>query len=559
MIQFLVYNYIKMGDLQKMIIKGNILNVFTDEIQPGEIKVNNGIIESIKEVDQYFPDIIVPGFIDAHVHIESSRVTPSRFAEVALRHGTTSVITDPHEIANVMGLEGIEYMINDAKFAPLRFYFTAPSCVPSTSFENNGARIGCETIDSLLKRDEFVALSEVMDYHGVVNGDDDLINKINIAKKYKKPIDGHAPLLSGMELQEYVKYGISTEHECISKREALEKKRLGMKIMIREGSESHMLEELIHSPTDFIVTDDISSEDLVKGHMNIRLRQAVDLGMDPFEAIRKVTLNPAEHYNLNSGCIAPGKNADFVFIDNLNDFRVKRVVVNGNTIFKKQKILYRAKPLPLETTINLNNKKAEDSDVKANDPNKKSAVVNVMRVVPNTIITTKDTAKLTIDHGRIIPSVFEDVLKISVVERYGGNTMCNGFISGFGLKNGAIASSISHDSHNIIVVGTNSEYMAEATNKIIENKGGIVAISNQEQMDLPLPIAGLMSDRPVLEVAKKSEELNEMVDRMGCSLERPFTTLSFMALPVVPELKITNKGLIDVNQNKIIDVVNHED
>lgn len=542
-----------------MIIKGNILNVFTDEIYPGEIKVTNGIIESIREVDQYFPDIIVPGFIDCHTHIESSMVTPSRFAEVALRHGTTAVVNDPHEIANVMGLEGIEYMVNDAKYAPLKFFFTVPSCVPSTTYETNGAVIDTSIVESLIKRDEFVALSEVMDYDGVVNGEEDLIEKINLAKKYNKPIDGHAPLLSGVDLQKYVKYGISTEHECVSSREALEKKRLGMKIMIREGSESHMLETLVNNPTDFIVTDDIKPEDLVKGHLNIRLRKAVDYGMDPFEAIRKVTLNPAMHYGLNCGCIAPGKSADFVFIDNLDDFRVKRVVVNGNTIFKKQKILYRAKPLSLDTHINLEHKVPRDFDLIADNPDKKSAVVNVMTVVPNSIVTGRSTAKLTIDRGKIIPSVFEDVLKISVVERYGGNTVCNAFISGFGLKNGAIASSVSHDSHNIVVVGTNSEYMAEATNRIIDNDGGLVAISNQEELDLPLPIAGLMSDRPVLEVARKSEALNELVARMGCSLESPFTTLSFMALPVVPELKITNLGLFDVSKNRFIDVVNHED
>lgn len=542
-----------------MIIRGNILNVFTDEIYPGEIKIEQGIIQSIKEVDQYFTDIIVPGFIDAHTHIESSMLTPSRYAEIALKHGTTGVVCDPHEIANVLGMEGIEYMINDAKFAPLKFFFTAPSCVPSTQFETNGASIDSFDVESLLKRDDFVALSEVMDYMGVIDGDEDLIKKINAAKTYNKPIDGHAPLLSGEQLQKYVHYGISTEHECSSKAEALEKKRLGMKIMIREGSESHMLEEMINTPADFIVTDDLKSDDLINGHLNIRLRKAVDLGMDPFDAIKMVTINPAEHYNLNCGSISPGKSADLVFIDNLDDFKVNRVIVNGNTIFKKQKILYRANPLPLETSLHVDFKKAEDFDVKAQNPNHKSAIVNVMRVVPNTIITKKGNAKLTVDKGTIIPSVFEDVLKISVVERYGGNTISNAFINGFGIKNGAIASSVSHDSHNIIVVGTNSEYMAEATNKIIKNKGGLVAISNKEELELALPIAGLMSDKPVNEVAKTSTQLNELVNRMGCPLENPFSTLSFMALPVVPEIKITDKGLFDVDENKFIDLITHEE
>ena len=542
-----------------MIVRGNILNVFTDEIYPGEIKIENGIIQSIKEIDQYFNDIIVPGFIDAHIHIESSMVTPSRFAEVALRHGTTSVVCDPHEIANVMGMEGIEYMINDAKYAPLKFNFTAPSCVPPTKYETSGATITSDDIESLMKRDEFVGLSEVMDYMGVINGDEEVLKKIEIAKKYNKVIDGHAPLLTGEDLQKYIKAGITTDHECTTRKEVIEKKRLGMKIMIREGSESHTMEEFVNLNTDFIVTDDLKAEDLFKGHLNTVLRKAVDLGMDPFEAIRKVTLNPAEHYGLNCGSISPGKSADLVFIDNLDDFRIKRVIINGNTIFKKQKILYRANPLPLNNTFKLESVKSEDFDLKAENPDKNSATVNVLRVLDDSILTSHTTAKLTIDQGTVIPSVFEDVLKLSVVERYGGNTIANAFITGFGIKNGAIASSVNHDSHNIIVVGTNSKYMADAANKIIENKGGLVAISNQEEMDIALPIAGLMSDRPVYEVAKQSNELNDLVYRMGCNLKNPFSTLSFMALPVVPEVKITNYGLFNVNENKFMDIIEKEE
>lgn len=542
-----------------MIVRGNILNVFTDEIYPGEIKIENGIIQSIKEIDQYFNDIIVPGFIDAHIHIESSMVTPSRFAEVALRHGTTSVVCDPHEIANVMGMEGIEYMINDAKYAPLKFNFTAPSCVPSTKYETSGATITSNDVESLMKRDEFVGLSEVMDYMGVINEDEEVLKKIEIAKKYNKVIDGHAPLLTGEDLQKYIKAGITTDHECTTRKEVIEKKRLGMKIMIREGSESHTMEEFVNLNTDFIVTDDLKAEDLFKGHLNTVLRKAVDLGMDPFEAIRKVTLNPAEHYGLNCGSISPGKSADLVFIDNLDDFRIKRVIINGNTIFKKQKILYRANPLPLNNTFKLESVKSEDFDLKAENPDKNSATVNVLRVLDDSIVTSHTTAKLTIDQGTVIPSVFEDVLKLSVVERYGGNTIANAFITGFGIKNGAIASSVNHDSHNIIVVGTNSKYMADAANKIIENKGGLVAISNQEEMDIALPIAGLMSDRPVYEVAKQSSELNDLVYRMGCNLKNPFSTLSFMALPVVPEVKITNHGLFNVNENKFMDIIEKEE
>ncbi|OED30628.1 adenine deaminase [Methanosphaera sp. WGK6] len=542
-----------------MIIKGNILNVFTNEIYPGEIEIEQGIIQSIKEVNKDFNDIIVPGFIDSHIHIESSMVTPSRFSEVALKHGTTSIVADPHEIANVMGIDGINYMLEDAKHSPLNYYFSAPSCVPTTKFETSGAEIDSKTIESLLSQPEFVSLGEVMDYNAVINENPEMISKLEIAKKYQKPIDGHAPLLSGKNLQKYIKHGISTDHECTNKKEASEKRRMGMKIMIREGSEAHSLEELIHSDAEFMVTDDLKSEDLIKGHIDYLLRKAVDLGMDPFDAIKLVTINPAEHYNLNTGSITPGKKANLVFIDNLEDFKVNRVIINGNTIFKKQKLLYRANPKAIDTTLKISPKTTADFDLKARNPSHKSATVNVITVKDDSIITGHTQAKLNIEKGNIIPSVFEDILKISVIERYGGNTIINGFVKGFGIKNGAIASSISHDSHNIIAVGTNSKYMAEATNKIIENKGGIVAISNKEKLDLALPIAGLMSNAPVTEVAETSTKLNELVYQMGCYLSSPFTTLSFMALPVVPSLKITNKGLFDVNENKFIDIIKHED
>lgn len=541
-----------------MLIKGNILNVFTDEIYPGEIKIEHGIIESIKEVNADFNDIIVPGFIDAHIHIESSMLTPSRFAEIALRHGTTSIIADPHEIANVMGMDGIDYMIDDAKKTPLKYYFTAPSCVPATKFEKSGATISPNIIDNLLSRPEFVALGEVMDYNAVISNEKSILEKIKIAKKYHKPIDGHAPLLSGKNLQKYVKHGVITDHESTTKKEVAEKKRMGMKIMIREGSESKMLEKLIYSNCDFIVSDDLKPEDLINGHLDKCLRKAVDYGMDPYEAIKLVTINPAEHYNLNAGSISPGKSADLVFIDNLRDFTVKRVVINGNTIFKKQKLLFRANPRPIDTTLHVSLTKPEDFDLKAQNPAHKSATVNLINVSDNTIITKQSSAKLSIQKKTIIPSVFEDILKISVVDRYGGNTISNGFVKGFGIKNGAIASSVSHDSHNIIVVGTNSEYMSRATNHLIENKGGLAAISNQAKLDVTLPIAGLMSDKPAKVVANNSAKLNELVSNMGCELSSPFTSLSFMALPVVPEVKMTTNGLFNVNTHQFIDIIKEE-
>lgn len=538
-----------------MIIKGNILNVYTDEVYPAEIRIEHGIIQSIKEVNKYFKDLIVPGFIDSHIHIESSLLTPSRFAEVALKHGTTSVVADPHEIANVMGMEGIEYMYEDAKHSPLNYYFTAPSCVPTTSFETAGGKINAHDIDSLFDRDDFVALGEVMDYPAVIAHDKKMMDKIKVAKKHDKPIDGHAPLLSGFDLQEYVKCGISTDHECTTLKEAMEKKRQGMKIMIREGSENHSLEALLHSGGDFLVSDDLKAEDLIEGHLDLSLRKAVDLGMDPFDAIKLVTCNPARHYGINAGSIAPGRKADLVFVDNLEDFNVKRVIINGNTIYKKQKLLYRANPKSVRNTINLKHRNANDFDVKMPNPKANSAIVNVISVNDDSIITGTSTAKLNVEKGNVIPSVFEDVLKISVLDRYGRNTIANGFVRGFGIKNGAIASSVSHDSHNVIVVGTNGHYMAEAVNNIHKNKGGLVAVSANETVDLPLPIAGLMSPDSAGSVAEKSNELNEFVKSMGCNFRSPFTTLSFIALPVVPTLKMTNKGLFDVNKQEFIDVI----
>jgi adenine deaminase len=339
----------------------------------------------------------------------------------------------------------------------------------------------------------------------------------------------------------------------------VEKKRLGMKIMIREGSESKMLEEFVREKCDFIVTDDFKADDLIRGHLNQILRKAVDLGMDPFDALKLVTINPAEHYNINAGCIAPGRNADLVFIDNLEDFNVKRVIINGNTIFKKQKLLYRANPKPLDTKMNVSFKPSSAFDLKAINPENKSATVNVVDAFDNVIITGRTTAKLNIENGNIIPSVYNDILKISVVERYGGNNIFNGFIRGFGIKNGAISSSVTHDSHNIITIGTNSTYMAEVTNKVISNNGGLAAISNTDNLDLALPIAGIMSDKSALNVATTSQRLNDFVNDMGCTLTNPFSTLSFMALPVVPSLKVTDKGLFDVDNDKFIDVILQED
>ena len=510
-------------------IKGNLLNLFTEEIYSAEIHFTNGIIKCIKPVKEEFKDFILPGFIDAHIHIESSMLTPSRFAEAVVSHGTTSVITDPHEIANVMGLNGIKYMMKDATSVPLNFFFTAPSCVPTTDFETSGAIIGSNEINKLLKQDNIVALGEMMNFPGVLAEDPLVTEKINLAHKYKKPVDGHAPLLSGSDLCKYIEAGI----------------------MLREGSSAQNLEDLVSGGGDFIVSDDKDSEDLLKGHLDVMLKKSVELGLDPIEAVKMVTLNPSNHYNLNRGGVSPGKPADIVVVDDLEKFNVKKVFINGNLVANDNKVLFSVKPLELEKSFNLDVKLPGDFEILSFN---EEEIVRVIEVREGQLITNESEAVLNVANGKIKSSVENDILKISVVERYGHRNISNAFVHGFGLREGAIASSIAHDSHNIIVVGTSSKDMAYAVNKLVENNGGLVAVSDEYHKSVKLPVAGLMSNRNVEEVSQDSRILNEIVEDMGCKLYAPFMTLSFMALLVIPKLKISDKGLFDVENFKFVNV-----
>jgi len=535
-------------------VRGNIVNVFTEEIYPAEVIIKNNLIECVKPVKDKFKEYILPGFIDAHIHIESSMLTPSRFAEAVVPHGTTSVVSDPHEIANIMGIEGINYMINDAEGVPLRFFFTAPSCVPATSFETSGAVINAREINKLLERDEIVALGEVMNFPGVLEDDPEVIAKIKAAKKYGKPVDGHAPLLSGDELCKYIAAGISTDHECTVLEEATEKRKLGMKIMLRQGSSSKNLRDLIHAGGDFIVSDDKHPEDLLKGHVNLMLKEAVESGLDPVEAIKMVTLNPASHYNLNNGLIAPGKDADIVIVDNLKNFNVKEVIISGKSVARNGNTLFSARPLTLKSTFKIDYKKPEDFEIKS--PNKEETV-RVIEVIEGQLLTEESEAALKVTEGNIQPDIKEDVLKITVLERYGGNQMTNAFIRGFGLKTGAIGSSVAHDSHNIIAVGTSSQDIADAVNKLIENNGGLVVTSKGSSYSLNLQIGGLMSTENAEEVALKLEALHNILLDQGCKLPSPFMSMSFLALLVIPKLKISDMGLFDVEKFEFVDIIKH--
>jgi adenine deaminase len=533
-------------------IRGNLVNPFTEEIYPAEIKIKDGVIECVKQIEGKFNQYILPGFIDAHIHIESSMLTPSRFAEVVVPHGTTSVISDPHEIANVLGIEGIKYMIKDASSVPLNVFFTAPSCVPATPFETSGAVISSKEIDELLEDDEIVALGEMMNFPGVLADDPEVMAKIAASKMHKKPVDGHAPLLTGNDLCKYIAAGISTDHECTVADEVIEKRKLGMKIMLRQGSSAKNLADLIGAGGDFIVSDDKHPEDLLKGHADSMLKEAVELGEDPIKVIKMVTINPAAHYNLNTGLTAPGKSADIVIVEDLKNFNVKEVYIRGKLVANDGKALFSVKPLKLESTFKINSKKPEDFEISSSKKEEKVRVINVM---DGQLLTEESEAVLPVVNGKIEPDMENDILKIAVLERYGHNRMANAFVHGFGLKKGAIASSVAHDSHNIIAVGINSQDMADAVNKLVENNGGLVAVSNGNYHSLRLPIGGLMSTKSAEDVALKLENLHNTLDDMGCKLASPFMTMSFLALLVIPKLKISDKGLFDVEKFGFVGVL----
>lgn len=570
----------------KMKFTAYILDVLTSSVYPARITVEDGIFKKIVpimvdgETKVDVEGLMLPGFIDSHIHIESSMLTPAQFAKVAVMHGTTSVVCDPHEIANVSGIEGIEFMIENASTVPFNFYFSAPSCVPATSFETSGAVLNSDDIEFLLQKDEVVALGEMMDFPGVINGDEEVLRKLELARKYNKPIDGHAPLVSGEELDKYMEQYIVTDHECSNFHEAIEKKQKGMKIMVRDGSSAknmealfdfteridhlknqesfgiiptEVLERRIHSPIfDFIVSDDKNSKDLINGHLNLSVKKAAELGIDIIKAIEMVTINPASHYNLDAGAIVTGAKADFIFIDNIIDFNILKTYVAGECVFDGENVLFDAPDVETQNRIDTPKKTAEDFDILFDGDECK---VNVIECFNGELLTQKATAKLHVKDGKVMPDIYEDILKISVVERYGNNNVANAFIKGFGLKKGAIASSIAHDSHNIIVVGYDSEEMAEAVNTVIENKGGIAVVSEDFKDSLPLPIAGLMTNDDAFAVAEKLKVLHKMASALGCKIDSPFMTMAFMALLVIPSIKISDKGLFDGDNFEFMDVI----
>ena len=563
-----------------------ILDVLTDSVYPARITIEDGIFKEIvpihvtEETKIDVEGLMLPGFIDSHIHIESTMMTPAQFAKIAVRHGTTSVVCDPHEIANVRGIRGIEFMIENASTVPFNFYFAAPSCVPATAFETSGAVLDSDDIEYLLQKDEIVALAEMMNFPGVIGQDPEVLRKLELARKYKKPIDGHAPLVSGKDLDKYIEQGIVTDHECSSFQEAMEKKQKGMKIMVRDGSSAKDMEALfdfseriehyknqdsfgiipnevlsrrLHSPIfDFIVSDDKHPNDLIRGHLNESVKKAADLGIDIIKAIEMVTINPAAHFGLDAGSIVTGARADFIIIDNLNDLNILKTYISGECVFDGEDVLFDIGDVEVENSITADEKFAEDFDVYFEGD---ECRVNVIECTDGDLLTKKATASLITKDGIVQPDIFQDILKIAVVERYGSNTVANGFIKGFGLKKGAIASSIAHDSHNIVVVGYSSEMMAEAVNTVIKNKGGIAVVSEDFKDSLSLPIAGLMSNEDAYDVAKKLDVLHRMASALGCKLDSPFMTMAFMSLLVIPSIKLSDKGLFDGDSFEFMDVI----
>lgn len=530
-------------------VEGKIIDIFAKEIFEGYITIDNGKIVDIVKTPVSCTDYIMPGFVDAHVHIESSMLTPAQFARAAVKHGTVGVVTDPHEIANVMGVEGIDFMIENSKTVPLKFFFGASSCVPATGFESAGHEISSETISELLKRDDLHFLSEMMNFPGVIFDDTEVVNKIEAAKQNNKPIDGHAPGLRGDQLAMYANAGISTDHECFDLDEAIEKINAGMKVQIREGSAAKNFETLFpliekYPDSVMLCTDDCHPDDLVKGHINLHVKRCLEKGLDLFTVLKVAIQNPVEHYSLPVGMLRKGDPADFIVVDNIRNFDVKMVVINGEPVFNNKDVLF---DVPVVTPVNnFMRERISVSDVKIMAKSKK---INVIEAIDGELITNKIVCIAKTENGFLVPDIENDILKIVVVNRYNNETKpVVGFIKNFNLKKGAIAGSIAHDSHNIIAIGASDVDITTAINKIIENKGGIVVTEQNETFDLKLDIAGLLTNIDCKEVADAYQKISDKAKQMGSKLHAPFMTMSFMALLVIPAFKIGDKGLFDGNK-----------
>ena len=534
-----------------MKVYGQLVDIHKRNIYPAVISIGKGKIENVERIPSA-PDIyIIPGLIDSHIHIESSMITPGAFALTAVRHGTCGVVSDPHEIANVLGTEGVEFMIEDGNKVPLNFYFGAPSCVPATDFESNGAILDHNIISKLLGREEIKYLSEMMNYPGVINGNDEVIKKLEFAKKVGKPIDGHAPGLSGVMLRKYVQAGISTDHECSNLNEAKEKISMGMKILIREGSAAknlNALKKLFTTDPEMIMlcSDDLHPEMLQKGHINKLIARLISEKYDLFDVIRSATINPSKHYNLNAGLLRKGDSADFILVDSPETMNVHETWIKGEKVFADGKILFSYDAGSGINKFNCRSIKEHDIKIKSNNGD-----IRIIIATDGELLTRE--TRITFGSSEYInPDINRDILKIVVKDRYKDLPPAVGFIKGFGLKRGAFASSIAHDSHNIISIGTNDKDIVTSINEIIRLHGGLAVSSGKTVNSLELNIGGIMTTRSCNEIALDYDNLNQLVNSFGCTMKAPFMTLSFMALLVIPDLKIGDQGLFDVNKFELV-------
>ncbi|HEY0067672.1 MAG TPA: adenine deaminase [Flavisolibacter sp.] len=555
------------------IIQGQLVDIFNKTVYPAEVEIKDGKIAVIRRLDppsaaeglpqaqptsNFKPQtsnlpFLLPGFIDAHVHIESSMLVPSEFARLAVVHGTVATVSDPHEIANVCGMEGVEYMIGNGKTVPFKFYFGAPSCVPATTFETAGAELGPDDVDRLLQKPEIKYLSEMMNFPGVLNGDADVMQKIASAKKYGKPVDGHAPGLRGETAGKYIAAGISTDHECFTAEEALDKLHRGMKVIIREGSAARNFEALApllneHSGNMMFCSDDKHPDSLVEGHINRLCARAVAQGIDVFKVLQAACINPVLHYKLEAGLLREGDPADLVVVRDLKSFDVLQTYINGELVAENGKTL-----LPLSSASVINNfscSRRQPQDfayASASD-----SEVPVIEALDGQLITNKIFGNPVTDNGQLHSNVDDDILKIVVVNRYHDAPVAKGFIRNFGLKRGAIASSVAHDSHNIVAVGVDDESLCRAVNLVIDHRGGVSCTGAGEDRVLALPVAGLMSTRDGYAIAEEYAAIDRAAKELGSTLGSPFMSLSFMALLVIPHLKLSDKGLFDGDEFKLV-------
>ena len=531
-----------------MKIKGNLVDIEKKEIFPAEVEIQSGKITGIVKIQEECEGYIMPGFIDAHVHIESSMLSPVEFSKSAMRHGTVAIVTDPHEIANVCGTEGVEYMIENSENTPMYIYFGAPSCVPATPFETSGNVLGVNEVRKLLQKKEVKYLSEVMNFPAVINRESTMMEKIETAIALNKPIDGHAPGVKGKDIEKYAGAGITTDHECFDIDEAREKIKHGMKILIREGSAAKnfvQLMPLIDEAPDMVMlcSDDKHPDDLTVSHINELVRKAVKEGCDLFNVIKASSYNAVKHYNLETGLLRINDNADFIIVEDLESFKLREMYIGGNLIYNNVSGL-DAEYFKIHTRI-INNFNAERINENSISIIQNGRFLNYIGVIDGELITKKIKIEIS---GTLSETVkAHNLNKIVVLNRYQKNAIpvC-GYISGFNLVNSAIASTIAHDSHNIIAIGDNDTMITRAINSIIDTRGGIAYVNENLIKRLPLEIGGIMTNKPVDVVAAEYKSIEAMTRSNGCPLHAPFMTMSFMALLVIPELKIGDKGLFDI-------------